>query len=144
MIQAFSAARWEEPMRFSGLPLSPLISPDYLNLNWARRVGTIAAAAAKESGVERVVLISSVGAQHEVGVGPIGCLKAIESAFQEAVPNVTSLRAGSFMENFLGNVDTIAATGSIFSPHPAEKKFPIVATRDIAEKAFEALRDKSW
>jgi hypothetical protein len=66
-----------------------------------------AASLVKKHGVDRVVLISRVGAQHETGVGPIGCLSAIETSFKDAAPNVTSLRAGSFMENFLGNVGMI-------------------------------------
>lgn len=116
--------------------------PDYLH--WARRTGQLAADAVKRHGVKRVVLISSVGAQHAAGVGPIGCLPSIEAAFRAAAPNVTSLRAGSFMENFLNNVGMIAETGKIFAPHPATKKFPMVATRDIAEKAVEVLLDAHW
>jgi uncharacterized protein YbjT (DUF2867 family) len=48
------------------------------------------------------------------------------------------------MENFLSNVGMIAAIGTIFAPHPAARMFPMVATRDIAEKSVEALRDLQW
>lgn len=121
--------------------LTPVVydQPDYID--WARRTGRAAANAVTKHGVKRVVVVSSVGAQHESGVGPVACLLAIETAFQKAAPNVTSLRAGSFMENFLHDVGTIAGSGTIFSAYPAGKKIPIVATRDIAEKAVEALRD---
>ncbi len=116
--------------------------PDYLS--WAKHIAQTAANAAKRHSVKRVVLVSSVGAQHESGVGPIGCLPAIEKAFKEAVPNVTALRAGSFMENFLNDVGTIAATGTIFGPRPAAVKIPWVATCDIATKAAAALLDVHW
>lgn len=116
--------------------------PDYLD--WARRTGQTGANAARSNGVKRVVLISSVGAQHASGVGPIGCLPVIETSFQAAAPNVTSLRAGSFMENYLHNVGAIASSGTIFSAYPAMKKIPIVATRDIADKAAGILRDTGW
>jgi uncharacterized protein YbjT (DUF2867 family) len=115
--------------------------PDYVN--WARRTGQLAADVVKEQGVNRVVVISSVGAQHDSGVGPIACLPTIETAFKSASPNVLSLRAGSFMENFLASVGTIATMGTIFGPHPAEKMMPRVATQDIATKAVEALRNCS-
>jgi uncharacterized protein YbjT (DUF2867 family) len=125
---------WLTPIAFD--------QPNYIE--WARRTGKAGAEIAKKNAVKRVVLISSVGAQHEVGVGPIGCLLAIENAFKEAVPNVVSLRCGSFMENFFNNVGTIVGDNTIYSPYPASKKIPIVATRDIAQKAVEFLLDRSW
>jgi uncharacterized protein YbjT (DUF2867 family) len=125
---------WLTPFGFDQL--------DYVN--WGRQLGQLAAGAVKTHGIQRVVLISSVGSQHESGVGPIACSASIERAFAEAAPNVTSLRAGSFMENFLSNVGMIAATGTIFAPLPAKKKFPRVATRDVAAKSVEALRDLNW
>jgi uncharacterized protein YbjT (DUF2867 family) len=48
------------------------------------------------------------------------------------------------MENFLANVGTIAATGAIFGPHPADRRIPRVASRDVAGKAVEALLDGTW
>jgi uncharacterized protein YbjT (DUF2867 family) len=115
--------------------------PDYIN--WARQLARTAADAARTAGVSRVVLVSSVGAQHESGVGPIGCCLAIETAFRNAVPDVTALRAGSFMENYLASVGTIASSGMIFGSHPADLKISRVATCDIAQKAFEALTVRS-
>jgi uncharacterized protein YbjT (DUF2867 family) len=123
--------------------LTPFVGrPDYMD--WAPLTAQAAANAVKRNGLKHVVLISSAGAQHDSGVGPIGVLPAVEKSFKEAAPNVTSLRAGSFMENFLNNVDMIAGTGTIFGPHSATKKIPMVATRDIGEKAAECLRDESW
>jgi len=133
-LKGADAIFWLTPFAFD--------QPNYLD--WARRTGRAAAETVKTHGIQRVVLISSVGAQHDSGVGPIACLPAIEKAFAEAAPNVTSLRAGSFMENFLSNAGMIAATGTIFAPHPAKKRFPMVATRDIAAKSVEALRDLGW
>jgi uncharacterized protein YbjT (DUF2867 family) len=130
--QAFSGADalfWLTPIAFD--------KPNYIK--WARQTGQDAARAAKRHGIRRVVVISSVGAQHETGVGPIGCLLAVESAFAAAAPNVSSLRAASFMENFLNHVGSIANMGTIFGSYPAEKKIPMVASRDIAVAALEAL-----
>jgi uncharacterized protein YbjT (DUF2867 family) len=116
--------------------------PDFLR--WARKTGQQAAEAARSQGVKRAVVLSSVGAQHETGVGPIGCMPVIEAAFRASVPDVTSLRAASFMENYLQSVGTIAHTGSVFGSHPADRKIPLVAACDIARKASEALLDREW
>lgn len=133
-LKGVDALFWLTPFAFD--------QPDHIN--WARQIARTAANAVKSAHVNRVVLISSVGAQHDSGVGPIACLPVIEALFREAAPNVTSLRAGSFMENFLNNVGAIAHAGTIYGPHLAKKKIPIVATRDIAKKAVDALRDTSW
>jgi uncharacterized protein YbjT (DUF2867 family) len=133
-LEGAAALFWLTPIAFD--------QPDYLS--WARRTGQLGADAAKRHGVGRVVLISSVGAQHASGIGPIGCLPAIEASFKEAASRVTSLRPGSFMENLLNNVGTIASAGTIFGRYPAAKKIPMVATRDIAEKAVDCLQDERW
>jgi uncharacterized protein YbjT (DUF2867 family) len=116
--------------------------PDYLN--WALQLAKTASASAKRAGLKRVVLISSVGAQEEHGVGPIVCCKPTEDAFRDAVPDVCCLRAASFMENFLAHVPTIATQGTIYTPHPTDRAMPMVATRDIAAKAVQTLLDTSW
>ena len=113
--------------------------PDFLV--WAKQTGQAAAESAKRHGIQRIVVISSIGAQHEHGLGPIGCMGAIETAFSTAAPSVTVLRAGSFMENYLMSVGTLASVSTIFGPYPADRKMPVVATRDIADKAVEHLRN---
>lgn len=123
--------------------LTPFVArADYME--WAPRAANLSAAAVRKNGVQRVVLISSVGAQRESGLGPVGVLPAIERAFREAAPDITALRAGHFMENYLNYAEMIAATGVIFSPYPAARPLPIVATRDIGRKAADALRDPAW
>ena len=98
----------------------------------------------KAQGVKRVVVLSSIGAQTGPGSGPVGVLLDIEQAFNAAAPDVTVLRPGYFMENILQSVGTIAQAGSIFMPIPADKKFPMVATADIAAKGAEVLLDSKW
>ena len=43
------------------------------------------------------------------------------------------------MENLFRSIGSIAAAGAIFSPVPADKKGPVVATKDIAAVAAEEL-----
>src|SRR5258708_2352181 len=111
---------------------------------WAKQIAQAAAGAVKSNGVKRVVVLSSIGAQHGPGSGPIGALLDVENLFKDAAPDVTILRAGFFMENFLNYVPTIASTGQIFAPLPAEVKVPMVATRDIGKKAADILLDTGW
>lgn len=111
---------------------------------WALGIARMAAAAVKARGVERVVVLSSVGAQTGPGTGPVGMLRDVEEAFKAASPHITVLRPGFFMENLLRNVDSIAKAGAFFLPVPADKTFPMVATADIAAKAAEVLLDSKW
>ena len=60
------------------------------------------AAAIRESGVPHVVLLSSIGAQHAEGNGPIRSLHVAEKAIGGAAKNVTFLRAAYFLENWAG------------------------------------------
>jgi len=116
--------------------------PNYLD--WVEAASQTAAKVAKKNHVKHAVVMSSAGAQYGKGAGPIGALLAVENSFNEAVPNVTILRAGFFMENFIHNLETIVKMGTIFSWHPSNKKIPMVATRDIGTKAAEILQDTNW
>jgi len=120
----------------------PVARPDYDD--WSRSVARSAAKVAKANGVGRVVIVSSLGAHTGPGTGPVSVMRDIENGFKELIPNVASLRAGFFMENLLLSVSSIAQTGSIFMPAPADKTFPFVATRDIANTAASYLLARGW
>jgi uncharacterized protein YbjT (DUF2867 family) len=68
----------------------------------------------------------------------------MENDFEAALPAVVSLRPGIFMENFLLSTDMIAKAGQIFVPIPGGKRWPMVATADIAAKAACWLLDCGW
>lgn len=103
-----------------------------------------AARVAKAAGIERAVVLSSVGAHSGAGVGPVSSLRAVEAAFEGQLPHVVALRAGFFMENYLRDLGSIATMGKIFSPAKADLPVPLVATADIAGRAAALLRDRSW
>src|SRR2546428_6484528 len=117
-------------------------SPNFIE--WATSIAQNAAKAVMDNGVKRVVLISSVGAQNGLGAGPVGALGVVEKVFKDAVPNVTSIRAGFFMENYLNYIGMIAHGGTIYGPSLEAKKVPMVATYDIGMKASEILLDDHW
>jgi uncharacterized protein YbjT (DUF2867 family) len=103
-------------------------------------VGRIAADAVRVNGIGRVVVLSSVGA-HRDDLLAITRLGKVERMMEEAAPNVVSLRAGFFFENFLGAVPTIADHGSVYMSSGADTRIPMVATRDIGDAAARWLLD---
>lgn len=107
------------------------------------RVGRAAADAVRANGIGRVVFLSSVGA-HRDDLLAISRLGKVERMLEEAAPNVVSLRAGFFFENFLGAVPTIADHGAVYMSSGADTRTPMVATRDIGDVAARWLLDGSW
>ena len=120
----------------------PPARPDYYS--WATRCAKQAAAAAKKAGVRRAVVLSSAGAHTGPGTGAVGPAREIENEFEAKLPAVVSLRPGIFMENFLLSAELIANAGQIFTPLPSGKRWPLVATADIADKAASWLLDRGW
>lgn len=124
--------------------LVPPPAPDVAD--WAASqlgIGRAGAEAVRANGVGRVVFLSSVGA-HRDDLFAISRLGEIERMLAEAAPNVVSLRAGFFMENFLAAVPTIAQAGAVFQPLSPEQRAPLVATRDIGDVAARWLADRAW
>ncbi|WP_408889931.1 NAD(P)H-binding protein [Myxococcus faecalis] len=120
----------------------PATRPDFIE--WAEATARVAAGKAKQHGVKRVVVLSSIGAQTGRGTGPVGALLAVEEAFKAAVADVTILRPGYFMENLLQSVQTLASAGSLFVPISLTRALPMVAVADIARKAADVLLDAGW
>jgi len=93
----------------------------------------------RKSGVPAVVFLSSVGAQHPAGTGPIVTVHRAEQALRGIAPSVTFIRAAYFLENW-GSVLPVAKGQGVL-PHfgPIDVKFPQVCARDIGEAAARAL-----
>lgn len=92
------------------------------------------------NGVSYAVTLSSVGANHASGVGPINGLYYMEQQL-DAIPdlNTLHLRAGFFMENIFGSLSLIKKMGIYGSATPPEYGWPLVATRDIGAYAARRL-----
>ncbi|NTX52581.1 NmrA family NAD(P)-binding protein [Myxococcus sp. CA039A] len=120
----------------------PAMRPDFVE--WTQAMGRLAAQKAKQHGVKRVVVLSSVGAQSGPGTGPVGVLLAVEEAFKAAVADVTILRPGYFMENLLRDLPSLVNASTLFLTTSPERRAPFVATVDIAHKAADVLLDAGW
>lgn len=120
----------------------PFTRPDFVDHNGV--VARQAVAVARTAGVTRAVLLSSIGAQIGEGLGPIDGLGPVEEAFRAALPDVTAVRAGFFMENLFNDLHALAGDGVVHGPLPADLAMPWVATADIGGVAARELTDPAW
>jgi uncharacterized protein YbjT (DUF2867 family) len=92
----------------------------------------------------KAVFLSSIGSEQPSGLGLITSTHLLELATRTLPIPVAYLRAGSFMENWLGALGHIRATGEMpFFYAPLGRKFPLVATRDIGLAGATVLQE-SW
>jgi uncharacterized protein YbjT (DUF2867 family) len=94
--------------------------------------------AIEASGVSHVVFLSSIGAQHAAGTGPIGSLHDAEAALRKTRAALTFVRAAYFMENWGGSLYALAQ-GALPTFLKADVAIPMVATKDIGATAAKAL-----
>jgi uncharacterized protein YbjT (DUF2867 family) len=105
-----------------------------------RRIARAIAAGLEQSGVKHAVVLSSVGADKEADTGPVAGLHEFEEILSRiAGLNVLHLRAGYFMENLLGQAVAIHALGKAAGPLRGDLRLPMIATKDIGNKAAEWL-----
>jgi NAD(P)H dehydrogenase (quinone) len=92
----------------------------------------------------KAVFLSSIGSEQSSGLGLITSTHLMEQATRTLPIPVAYLRAGSFMENWLGAIDHIRTTGQMpFFYGPLARKFPLVASQDIGEAGATVLQE-SW
>jgi uncharacterized protein YbjT (DUF2867 family) len=119
-----------------------LIPPNYKAadaLGSAARVSEALAGAVKTSGIPHVVLLSSVGAQHAQGTGPIRSLHHAESVIGPAAQNVTFLRPAYFLQNWASAVEGVRSQGVLHNFLTPERKIPMISTVDIGRIAAGCL-----
>ena len=103
-----------------------------------RKVARTIADAVRAAKVPHVVLLSSIGAQHERGTGPIKTLHDAERQLAGAGAASTAVRAAYFMENWAMALAAIGQ-GTLPTFLPPALRIPMVATRDIGLTAAAAL-----
>ena len=108
------------------------------------RFGEAAVQAIRENGIGHVVHVSSVGAELTSGTGPVLGLHDNEERLDEAASSIAHLRPAYFMENTLGQIGPIQQASSLFTTFKKGTRFPMIATRDIAERAAELLTHLDW
>ena len=100
--------------------------------------------AIENSRLEKLVVLSSVGAHLPSGTGAIVTNHSIEQAFNDSLIPTSFLRAAYFMENWNSVLDTAKSEGILPSfLRPLEKKIPHISTEDIGRIAAETMLETS-
>jgi uncharacterized protein YbjT (DUF2867 family) len=103
------------------------------------------ATAITESGVKRVVFLSSIGADLPSGTGPIVGLHRAEAKLKAiAGLDLLLLRPGYFYENHFGAIGLIKSQGVNGGATKPDVPFVQIATRDIGTIAGQALLDRDF
>jgi uncharacterized protein YbjT (DUF2867 family) len=105
-------------------------------------IGRIYASAILNSGIQKVVNLSSWGAHRDNGTGGI-----VGSYYLEKIMNslpstisITHVRPASFYYNLYSSIPTIKHTGSIVANYGADDRIVMVAPEDIAFAVTEELQ----
>ncbi|KAH7324828.1 hypothetical protein B0I35DRAFT_347987 [Stachybotrys elegans] len=106
----------------------------------------VKAAVEKAGSVKRLVLLSSVGAEHDTGVGEIKSNNMAERVFAETpIPELIFVRCVYFMENWTFFLDTLHGP----EPHvistitPVDFNVPMVAVQDVGSTLASELVKES-
>ena len=116
----------------------PIGAPDF---HGERRIVVEAIArAVKNSSVDRVVALSSLGAQFSERMGPITDLHYFEEALGASGKRVTILRAATFQDNVTSLMDVASRAGIYPNLQPdRDVAISMVATGDVGEIAAKRL-----
>ena len=120
-----------------------MIPSDIRAENFARyqdMIGEAISSALASVNVPYVVNLSSMGAEHETGTGPVTGLHRQEQRLNQLKDTyVLHLRPTYFMENFLMSIPLIKTMGMNGSAIRGDLPVSCIATRDIAEVAVNSL-----
>ena len=125
---------------FSGAHAAYLMLPPITSREDQERESDAIAKAAKDSGLQYAVHLSSYGAQVPKGTGPVEGLHSAEEKLNAISGlNVLNLRAAYFMENNLAAIETIHEMGIFAHALLPDLKLPMIATRDVGDYAAQRL-----
>jgi len=97
------------------------------------------------SSCRSAVMLSSMGAEHPTGTGPIVGLYELEQRFKQiAGLNLLAIRAGYFMQNMLSNVAMVHSMGILGTPAPAEAALTLTDATDIGRYAAKRLARRDF
>ena len=115
----------------------PLMRDDFLEVN--ARAARAVVGALRAVRVGHTVLLSSIGAQHAAGTGPIVALHRAENEIRTAGIDATFVRAAYFMENVGTGLQAAATDGVLPALGDPTFAFAMIATDDIGRTVARAL-----
>ena len=106
-----------------------------------RQIGSNYKTAIEESGVKRIVHLSSVGAHSDKGFGSLSVHHDVENILKQLPDDVSIkfMRPVSFYTNIFRNMQTIKTQSAIISNHGGDDKEPWVSPLDIANVIVEEM-----
>jgi uncharacterized protein YbjT (DUF2867 family) len=122
---------------FAGADAVYTMIPPHLTTNdfkeYATAIANAYATALQQSGVKRIVNLSSIGAHLESGTGPIAGIHHVEGILN-AIPDIAikHVRAPFFYYNFFNNIDMIKHMGIIGGNYPADTRIILIHPEEIA------------
>ncbi len=110
-------------------------------LGHQKAISNAYAQAVKDSGIKRIVLLSSIGAHIGQGTGPIDGSAYFERTLSPLAGSVSIhvLRPGFFYYNLLGQIGMIKGSGIMGTSQPADFRHVLVHPVDIAAAAAKAV-----
>jgi uncharacterized protein YbjT (DUF2867 family) len=120
-------------------PADPTTDTDAEERATVRSIASALASAANDRAIERVVALSTYGAQPGENIGDLGVLCEMEQRLARLPVPVTVVRAAYFMSNWDHALDTARDEGKVQTFFPADFRLPMVAPRDIGAFVAELL-----
>lgn len=110
-----------------------------------REVGARLAEAIAASGIRRVVHLSGLNAHLRMGTS-LGAAEMEDRLEALGIAELVFLRAGFFYENFVKGMSFAeqARSGVFASPFRGDLPMPMIAARDIGERAATLLAGRDW
>jgi len=119
-----------------------MVPPDYTQQDlraYYARFGESISQAVRNSGIKRMVLLSSLGGELSEGTGPIAGLHDLEERFKKLGVDLLILRPGYFYENFYSELSLIKQQGINGGALEPDVPVPMTATRDVGAVAADEL-----
>jgi uncharacterized protein YbjT (DUF2867 family) len=104
----------------------------------------VALRCAIESGVPRIVTVSSIGFGNSRNGGTVGFLHEMEEVLNASSAHIRHMRCCNIMENYVMQRKLIAHRGLMTFPMPATLAVPTIARRDVAARALPFLTSQDW
>jgi len=116
--------------------------PDFIAR--ARELASAIRTAAREAGLRRLVVLSSIGAHIPTGIGNVATNRIFEEELAGAAPSVVFIRPAYFMQNWAWVAEAVSNAGILPSfLAPADRAIPMVSTADVGQAVADELRANS-
>lgn len=129
-LEGVQAAFLMQPTPFGVLPDFPE----------AKAINAGLAEALRRVSIPRLVVLSSVGSEQPGGLGNITQTHLLEEALRDVSIPIAFVRAGSFLENYIADLQAAASSGVFYSfLQPTDRTVPMVASKDIGDEIARLL-----